>query len=323
MTPTSPSEFLAAFYPDKLEDVRLRLFKAKKAPDSQHNRPIKYATTRAELTCDVEQQAKLKQANRTRGVYFVVNAGSDEDDGIGRFNACFAESDEHTLEEQHARLDNAPLAPSIRVETLKSVHAYWLLSGDCGEAEWRDMQAHLIAHFGGDEKIKNPSRVMRLPFFNHVHYNPEDGTYSYKHVELTAFNPARRYTIQEMRTAFPEVEPEAQARHTSEAPPSNSSEATNFASWDELHSEAARRIRTSTNARTDRKGWMQAPGICHGSSDGKAMYVSPDGAYGCHKGCPTASIRLSLGLPERPSNTTTGEEQATSVQSKEEAPALR
>lgn len=83
---------------------------------------------------------------------------------------------------------------------------------------------------------------------------------------------------------------------------SSSSCGSGFGSWDELHKEAARRVRLSPKARTDRKGWTHAPGICHGRNEGKAIFVSPDGAYGCLKGCPTALIRTSYGLPER-SNT--------------------
>lgn len=76
-----------------------------------------------------------------------------------------------------------------------------------------------------------------------------------------------------------------------------------FDSWDELHAEAAQRIRQAAKARTDRKGWTHAPGICHGSAEGKAQYVSPDGAYGCHKGCTTIQVRESYGLPARPNTT--------------------
>jgi hypothetical protein len=34
--------------------------------------------------------------------------------------------------------------------------------------------------------------------------------------------------------------------------------------------------------------------------DGTAIAVSPEGAYKCHKGCPTVQVRAAYGLPERP-----------------------
>ena len=76
-----------------------------------------------------------------------------------------------------------------------------------------------------------------------------------------------------------------------------------FGTWDELNAETARRIRQTSKARTDRKGWTLTPGICHGSTEGKALYVSPEGAYGCHKGCTSATIRAVFGLPDKPLTT--------------------
>lgn len=74
-----------------------------------------------------------------------------------------------------------------------------------------------------------------------------------------------------------------------------------FSSWDELHAEAGRLIRVASGARVDRRGWAHAPGVCHGSVEGTALFVSPEGVYGCHKGCQHAVIREALGLPSSPS----------------------
>lgn len=294
------TDFLAAFFPDEDEAINLRAFKAKGAPDRPDNRPLVEAVTRRRLAEDAELQKRIVAANKTRGWYFVVNAGGNADADIARFNAFFVEIDNLPLEEQHRRFDAARLQPSIRLETRKSVHAYWLIEGDCTEAEWRSMQARLIAYFGGDEKIKNPARVMRLPYFNHLRYNAETQAHEIKRVKFAAFDPERRYTPTAMCAAFPE--PRFQAAPSPDTPPDDASNAVAFASWDELHAEAARRIRHSLKARTDQKSWTYAPGICHGSMEGKALYVSPNGAYGCHKGCTTASVRASFGLPERPEN---------------------
>lgn len=315
---TTLTDFLAAFFPDEDETICLRAFKAKDAPDAPDNRPLVEVVTRRRLTTDGKLQDRMIAANKTRGWYFVVNTGGNADADITRFNAFFVEIDDMPLDEQHQRFNAAPIQPSIRLETRKSVHTYWLLEGDCTEAEWRDMQARLIAYFGGDEKIKNPARVMRLPYFNHVRYNVEASAHETKRVELAAFTPERRYTLIEMRAAFPESSP--QAASSPDVPPSDNSDAGAFASWDELHAETARRIRNSSKARTDRKGWTSAPGICHGSTNGKALYISPDGAYGCHNGCLTAQVRDSFGLPERPIS---GEaETCASDAHAEEMPAL-
>ncbi len=294
---TTLTDYLTAFYPDQDEGIYLRAFKAKGAPDVPDNHTLVEFVTLRRLATDVDFQNRMVAANKSRGLYFVVNAGGNSDAEITRFNAFFVENDSPPINEQHQKLDAAPLPPSIRVETRQSVHAYWLIAGECGAEEWRDVQQRLIAHFGGDEKIKNPSRVMRLPFFNHVHHDKESGALSYKRVALAEFAPERRYTLAEMQAAFAPVrEPDLSVGEASQG-------AGEFASWDELHAEAARRIRLSQSARMDRKGWTHAPGICHGSAEGKAQYVSPEGAYGCLKGCTTAQVRGSHWLPERPNTT--------------------
>jgi AAA domain-containing protein/DNA primase RepB-like protein len=290
------SYFLAAFYPAEQETIHLRAFAPKKAPkDEARFGARKLTATRHALATDTALQEQLCQLNEARGLYFVVNAGGDTDEEITRFNAWFAEDDTRPIDEQHRRLDAAPLEPSIRVETSKSIHAYWLIKDGCEAEEWRDIQQRLIFHFGGDEKIKNPSRVMRLPFFNHIQYDKETGALSFKQVKLIKFAPERRYTVAEMQSAFAPVPKPMPEPPVGEAQLSESG----FPTWDAINAEVVQRIKLSPKARTDRKGWTQAPGICHGSIEGKAQYVSPDGAYGCHKGCSAAQVRASHGLPER------------------------
>ncbi|HEX8279034.1 MAG TPA: AAA family ATPase, partial [Segetibacter sp.] len=198
----SLTEFLGAFFPDSAETICFRSFKPKNAPDNQQNKPLAFSVTRKQLLDSTALQARLKSINKESGLYFVVNAGGNQDREISRFNAFFIENDNLSIPEQHKRLDESLLAPSIRIETKKSVHAYWLIDGDCKETEWRDMQHRLIAKFDGDKAIQNPSRVMRLPFFNHV--SIDSGRVSYKRVKIIEFAPDRRYTLAEMQLDFPQ-----------------------------------------------------------------------------------------------------------------------
>jgi len=200
MKSISLTEFLEAFFPDKDEKIYLRALKAKDAPDNAENNPKQLSLTRRQLQNDVKLQTKVKSLNKHRGMYFVVNAGGNQDNRIKRFNAFFVENDNLSIDEQNKRLDEAILQPSIRLVTKKSVHAYWLIEGECNETEWRDIQHRLIGSFSGDKSIHNPSRVMRLPFFNHVSVAGEK--LLYKRVELTEFELTRRYTVEEMQQAF-------------------------------------------------------------------------------------------------------------------------
>lgn len=198
---TSLKDFLQAFFPEQSEKIHFRTFKAKNAPNIKPNAQT-YEITLADLP---KLEAKLRDANERHGVYFVVNSGGNSDKDIIRYNAAFMENDTLPIEQQHKNLNNAPLLPSIRVETDKSVHAYWIIDGECSEADWREIQNRLIAFFDGDKTIKNPSRAMRLPHFDHVSYDKDSQTYSHKRVEIVEFEPQRRYTAKELLEAFPEA----------------------------------------------------------------------------------------------------------------------
>ena len=199
-------EFLRAFYPDENEAICFRAFRPKDAPDAEMNRPVKVSLTQKQLTA-AEGELALQKLNHLRGLYFIPNAGGHTDADITRFNAVFVENDNLPIAAQLAALDSCPLPTSIRVTTKKSVHAYWLLKENCSIEEWKNVQLQLIQYFDGDKAIKNPSRLMRLPGFMHLTYNPAAaGGYDHKFVEVVQFNPERRYAIDEIGKGFPQFE---------------------------------------------------------------------------------------------------------------------
>src|ERR1041384_6223466 len=300
------SDFLSAFFPDPNETIRLRAFAAKGRDAVVSARS--FGVTRDQLTSLSDLQENLFQPNEERGLYFVVNSGGDSDAEIDRFNAFFAENDDFPLTQQHAQLDSCPLVPSIRVETLKSVHAYWLINDGCSESAWREIQQSLIEYFKGDEKIKNPARVMRLPHFSHVSYNPASENYSFKPVTVVKFDKDLRYTVEKMQKAFPPAFQCDASDHTA-----NASTPT-LTTWDELNAETRRRIRrlTPTPKLSGDGDWLHARGICHNGTGNTALYINLEsGAYGCQKGCDAVAIRRAFGLPEQPQSQN-GEEQFVS-----------
>jgi hypothetical protein len=195
-------EFLAAFYPDEAEMIHFRAFKPSGAPDLIFNRPQLLTLTRSQLRRT--GHSPLLGLNKHHGIYFCPNAGGARDKDIVRFNAAFVEDDSISVQEQHDLLDLAPLPPSIRVETRKSVHAYWLLSENCSPEDWKRLQQQLIYFFDGDPSIKNPSRVMRVPGFMHLSCDGSiAGKYEAHVVKVTHFFPENRFTLAEIRDAFP------------------------------------------------------------------------------------------------------------------------
>jgi len=300
------SDFLSAFFPTDDEVIHFRAFKPRDVEASAANSPMSFTGTRAKLAEPGFQQM-LKSMNATRGMYFIPNAGGDTDLAITRFNAWFCEDDESSIEDQHARLDAAPLPPSVRVTTRKSVHAYWLVNGACDAATWRDIQLRLISHFNGDEKIKNPSRLMRLPHFQHLSVEP-GGTPQRVPVTISHFDPDQRFTAAQMQAAF--AEPANWDREAITAVQAVNAamlaeakqvkHAASYTTWDALNTELRARMTAHPTAKLKR-GSVELRGICHNGSGNSGLYLNPiSGAYKCMKGCNTSTILQAFGLPEKP-----------------------
>ncbi len=285
----TPDTFLSAFFPDEDERVDLRLLPAKGGTGSSSS----IATTRRKIA-DEFLQHRLKKENEHLGVYFVANSGGGDDKSITRFNAFFAEIDDRSLAEQHRIFDNSPLPTSIRVETKKSVHAYWLLDGAVSREQWEDIQRRLIEYFKSDHRIKNPSRLMRLPGFNHISVK-EDGGFSYKPVVVVQFNADKRYTVEQMQTAFPPAPEESRGVH--------SEPKTEFANWDELNTALRAKI-LSQEHKITKDGWVETRGICHnGVGPSGLSFNIASGAYYCKAGCSIEKILESFDLPTKPNKT--------------------
>jgi putative DNA primase/helicase len=302
--------FLVLFFPDLDEPIYWRAFKPTNAPNGEERfKPVAPTTSRRALLNDASVAKELRRVNLTRGLYFVPNSGGNYDKDIDGFNAWFAEADNRTIPEQHAALDELPLPPSMRVETLRSVHAYWLAASRLPKASgtaWRDVQRGLIARLDGDPVIKNPSRVMRMPGFDHVTYNVETHQLSYHPVKLVECDASRRYTADEMWECFPspveepKTQPPPDVAHTRAAKPSGA---------DDLYSKAG------LNAAAGR--WIMQYGrpngydnnyVCkcpahNGTSDSSLFYNPSTGAIKCtsaNSTCSYSAILLAIGLPAFP-----------------------
>lgn len=297
------TEFLSAFFPDANEKICLRNFKPKGAPKG-FAVPQNLDTTRKELIEKESSRKFLTKLNESSGIYFIVNSGGHSDEEITRYNAFFVENDDVTLAEQNAALNAfsevSRCPPSIRVETKKSIHAYWLIEGDCTESEWREIQARLIAFFEGDRQNKNPSRCMRLPGFHHLTYEGEGTPLSRKKVDVTEFHPERRYTVAEMLAAFPAPEPEEEtAKERLVLPDSMSSPGSTFETWDELNDELRRRVVQAGRKNSKGKYEMRCP-VHQGEGETSLFYNPETGAVKCMADCNHEQVLRAFGLPEKP-----------------------
>jgi hypothetical protein len=129
------------------------------------------------------------------GVHAVINYGGHYDQDIKRINAVFFEIDDGSFDEQFRRVSQSPLEPSMIVKTKRSLHTYFLVKGLPVE-KFRNVQERLSILFSSDAQIKNESRNMRLPGFNHVKGDPVP-------VICLKFDPNIVYTPQEIYAVLP------------------------------------------------------------------------------------------------------------------------
>jgi len=284
----SLTEFLGAFYPDVDEPIWLLGFPAKKLPPGHPdlNVTTKRQITRRTLAADRALQTSLKLDNERVGLYFCVNAGGTKKEEINRINAVFCEIDDLPIAEQHELYDGCSLQPSIRVETLKSVHAYWLLVDTMSTTQWESVQHALIDRFSADEHLKNCNRVMRLPFFSHIRW---DEGYQFKPVKLHTFDVDTRYTTAHLRSAFP---------YTASTNSVFDTKAFGEETWEDANQELRWRISRLPSYRVEANHqWATAKGICHDGNNNTALSVNlRNGAVSCKAGCDFDRILSVFGL---------------------------
>lgn len=284
------TDFLGQFYPDLDEPIWFRTFDAKKIPDHLRGHVQKIELTRRQLRDDKTLQERLRVLNRTQGIYFVVNTGGNTDSEITRVNAVFCEMDDKPIAEQNDIYEYGDQwLPSIRVQTKKSVHAYYLLAEPMTVPEFLDLQQGLIKHFKSDPAIKNPARVMRVPGFNHVSY--QDG-YQYQMVECISVM-SHRYTVAELKEHFPYQKPFQEKK---EWQPSGRME-----TLEDVKAELRRRVMESDSWRPHGK-WGSANARCHNGEGATGLRVDlASGAVTCWSNCSLQRILEAYGL-ELPKN---------------------
>lgn len=279
--------FLEAFFPSVNEPIFIFGYSPKELPEQLKEVPFKIKTTRAELAESQLLQAKLKRLNETRGLYFTVNSGGTRKEEINRVNACFCEIDDLPLIEQHELFDDCDLPPSIRIETKKSVHAYWLLHNSITIGDFISIQRGLINYFHSDKAIKNQNRVMRLPFFNHVSF--ELGEYLYKSVSIHTFHQTR-YLCEELKGYFSApVEPTCTPVHF---------EKTVGDEWQEIFNELRSRLRALPSYHREHGANLaSAQGICHNGETNRTLVENLEtGKIFCRNECTFDEILNAFGL---------------------------
>ena len=239
--------------------------------------------------------AKLSELNQEgRGVYFVVNPGGEHDAKISEARSVFWECDNKSKAEQieQARTSGLPLGAMI--ETNKSVHCYSPLSAPVTDLdEWKKLQERTIQRMDGDEAIRNSSRLMRLPGFDHVRVGDSgtpDEQLIFTPVTLRHLDSTARDSVEALETKLPQWDDqrwgkEAKSRAAGKRGTGQTATPTLAADnpWD------IRNFSQYLNGdQYSQNGWLQVQCPSHGKegSSGTSLGINEaTGQFTCHKGC--------------------------------------
>jgi len=146
---------------------------------------------------------KLDEENKKGcGIFFSVNsmnAGKRSIADTTKVNAWICEVDDKPKSEQMELIKNCPIKPSLIVESKKSYHLYWF-SEDWTIENRKKIGNWLADFFGGDRKIIEVSRVLRVPWFYHT--KSEDDLFLVQIVEDWGAT-AKLYKESDMLLAYP------------------------------------------------------------------------------------------------------------------------
>jgi hypothetical protein len=121
------------------------------------------------------------------------------DGNVNRLNACFADFDKYSKEQQLIRIRSMPIKPTIIVESKRGYHSYWMLKDTPTNKDtislWRRVQTTIAEKYDADKACSNPSRLMRLPGSWHVKGEP----FAVSVLEMNN----ESYTLNDMELAFP------------------------------------------------------------------------------------------------------------------------
>lgn len=131
--------------------------------------------------------------NKGAGVFVCVNKISPEkprnSKNVNKIRAVFADKDD-------GKFESLPLQPTILIDTKNGQHAYWV-TDSIPLDKFEEIQKAIINTLRTDSKIKDKSRVMRLPGF--YHKKDPNNPYYVKMVNQTD----NIYNLQQLTSSFP------------------------------------------------------------------------------------------------------------------------
>jgi hypothetical protein len=144
---------------------------------------------------------------RGAGIFVTVN----ETDGEGRTAGNI-----ERIRAVFVDLDGAPLPDKFHVEPHVVVesspgkwHIYWLVTR-CTFEQFEALQRRLLRHYGGDPKVVDTARVMRMPSFVHQKVDKHGNAVVPSVTRLDRAHDHDPYAVEQVTEGLPEIEIEAE-----------------------------------------------------------------------------------------------------------------
>ena len=134
-------------------------------------------------------------------IYFSVNTMEPwqrDAKSVKKIQTRICDIDQWTKDGQLKLIENAPLQPSLVAESVHGFHLYYLADRNLTEEQYAKWNYWLRNYYNGDIKVcKDIARVLRIPWFYHMKWDPVLVTYRYD------LGTGKRYTMWQMDLAFP------------------------------------------------------------------------------------------------------------------------
>lgn len=154
-----------------------------------------------QMTDENLEKCEKLQSLLPYGIYFSVNpmeAWKRNKESVKAIITWICDIDEWTKEEQLELIKNAPLPPSLVVESVHGFHLYYLADKELTEEEYCNGNRWLRNYYHGDPKVcKDTARVLRIPGF--YHQKGEKVMVEYRDDLSVKF----AYSVEYMNEAFP------------------------------------------------------------------------------------------------------------------------
>lgn len=150
---------------------------------------------------NLEKCEKL-QSMLPYGIYFSVNpmeSWKRNADSVKFIQTWICDIDDMDKEKQLNLIKNAPLKPSLVVESVHWFHLYYLADRELTKEEYENWNRWLKNYYWWDPKVcKDTARVLRIPWYYHMKWEPQLELYR---EDLSWFE---LHSVEDMEKAFPD-----------------------------------------------------------------------------------------------------------------------